>query len=45
MNDIWTIVLIAAVAVAVFLLLRWMAARRAVAQAQRRREGRARPSG
>lgn len=40
MDDIWTIVLIAAVAIPVFLLLRWLAMRRAIAQARRRRAGR-----
>ena len=40
MDDIWTILIIVAVAVPVFLLLRWLAVRRAVAQARRRREQR-----
>ncbi|MFK5634049.1 MULTISPECIES: hypothetical protein [unclassified Ornithinimicrobium] len=45
MDDIWTILLIAAVAIPVFLLLRWLAVRRAVAQVRRRQAGRSRPSG
>lgn len=42
MGEFWTILLIVAVAVPVFLLLRWMAAKRALAQAQRMREERGR---
>lgn len=37
-NDVWPILLVLLVAVPVFLLLRWLATRRAVEQAQRRRE-------
>lgn len=37
MDDIWTILIMIAVAVPVFLLVRWLAARRAVSLAQRRR--------
>ncbi|SOC53599.1 hypothetical protein [Ornithinimicrobium cerasi] len=37
MDNIWTIVLMVAVAIPVFLLLRWLATRRAVDQARRRR--------
>ncbi|MFB9733271.1 hypothetical protein [Ornithinimicrobium kibberense] len=38
MGEIWTILLIVAVAIPVFLLLRYLAGRRALAQAQRMRE-------
>ena len=41
-GEVWTILLIVAVAIPVFLLLRWMAAKRALAQAQRMREERGR---
>lgn len=44
MNDIWTIVLVVAVAAGVFLLLRWMAVKRAMAQVRRRQQGRSRSS-
>jgi hypothetical protein len=37
-DDIWTILLIAAVAIAVFLLVRWLATRQAAAAAARRRQ-------
>ncbi len=37
MPEIWTIVLVVAVAVPVFLLLRWLAVRRAIAQAEKRK--------
>lgn len=37
MPEIWTIVLVVAVAVPVFLLLRWLAVRRAITQAEKRR--------
>ncbi|GGK60594.1 hypothetical protein [Ornithinimicrobium pekingense] len=40
MNDLWTVVLLVAVAIPVFLLLRWLAVRRAVSQTRRRREER-----
>ena len=40
MNDIWTVVLVVAVAVPVFLLLRWLAVRRAITQARRRQDER-----
>lgn len=43
MDDIWAVLLIVAVAVPVFLLVRWLAARRAVEQAKRRRDGRGGP--
>lgn len=43
MNDIWAVVLMVAVAVPVFLLVRWMATKRAVKQARRRRDERGRP--
>ncbi|WP_272914053.1 hypothetical protein [Ornithinimicrobium cerasi] len=36
MDNIWTIVLMVAAAIPVFLLLRWLATRRAVDQARRR---------
>jgi UPF0716 family protein affecting phage T7 exclusion len=43
-DDIWTILLIAAVAIAVFLLVRWLATRQAASAAARRRQaGRSRP--
>lgn len=42
MDDIWTILLLLAVAVPIFLLMRWLATRRAIAQAQRRRRERRR---
>lgn len=38
MDDIWTIVVIVVVAVPVFLLVRWLATRRAVERARRRRD-------
>lgn len=43
MDDIWTIVLIAAVAIGVFLLVRWLATRQAAAAARRRQAERGRP--
>lgn len=38
MPEMWTVVLVVAVAVPVFLLLRWLAVRRAIAQAEKKRQ-------
>lgn len=39
MDNTWTIVVIVAVALPLFLLLRWLTVRRAITQARRRRDG------
>lgn len=39
MDSTWTIVLIVAVALPLYLLLRWFTVRRAITQARRRRAG------
>ncbi|MFK5689202.1 hypothetical protein ACI3EY_06005 [Ornithinimicrobium sp. LYQ92] len=39
MDELWTLLLVVAVAIPMFLLVRWLAARRAVAAARRRRDG------
>ena len=43
MDNIWAVVLVLAIAVPVFLLVRWLAARRGVELARRRRGEQGRP--